>query len=165
MTQEEIKDHAQGYALTICPDNGQVIGEGARRAARSMLAQGWEDGFNASYNHAREVAELDAAEVTAHSTGVELIAAERRRQVLVKGFDNDNDDMLSGEELSDAAVCFAIRGYWRNIYEFNERVIWPFDKECPSERLRESRIEQLTKAGALIAAEIDRLKRLENGKE
>lgn len=93
-------------------------------------------------------------------SGVEIIAEERKRQIEVEEWTLEHDDEHRCGELSDAAVCYATRGYWRN-YQRNPAycMIWPFNqkwwKPTPDDRIKE-----LAKAGALIAAEIDRLQRL-----
>lgn len=81
-------------------------------------------------------------------TGVELIAAERERQVSQEGWTPEHDDEHKHGELRGAAACYALG---RMIPE-----IWPWSSEWwkPGNRIRE-----LAKAGALIAAEIDRLQR------
>lgn len=81
-------------------------------------------------------------------TGIELIADERQRQVEAEGRTPEHDDEHEGE-LSDAAACYAL----------GKRLpVWPWStdwwKPTPDDRVRE-----LTKAGALIPAEIDRINR------
>lgn len=83
-------------------------------------------------------------------TGIELIAAERKRQVEAEGWTLEHDDNHKTGELSDAAACYALG---------KRTAAWPWSidwwKPTPDDRVRE-----LVKAGALIAAEIDRLQRL-----
>lgn len=98
-------------------------------------------------------------------TGVEIIARERRRQVKVKGYTSEHDDEHNQGELAKAAICYAIPNRvaaqavtwwpWANAPVVNHNVHNP--------RGRRRRIRELGKAGALIAAEIDRLNRLERG--
>jgi hypothetical protein len=109
--------------------------------------------------------------------GIDSIAAERERQVTEEGWTADHDDTHGAGELAWAAACYAAperilrhhegangsHGFvepWptethrqtRYADDFGSyRVGWP-RPDC-------SRIEQLAKAGALIAAEIDRLER------
>ena len=100
-------------------------------------------------------------------TGVELIKQERKRQIKKEGFDADNDDQYQTEELSQAASCYALPGDDR-IYNGDVPENWPWNKEwwkpakCEfghDENYKEERIKELAKAGALVAAEIDRLQR------
>jgi hypothetical protein len=90
--------------------------------------------------------------------GVSRIAAERRRQVEREGYDTAHDDTHNGEELARCAALYALPSYSRLLHQDGVPVGWPFD--CcdwkPGDRIRE-----LEKAGALIAAEIDRLLRLD----
>lgn len=91
-----------------------------------------------------------------------MIAEERGRQVKIEGWSAAHDDQYICGQLSDLAVCYATRGYWR--HPFRNPV---FDMMIPSDfrdmwkPTPDDRIRELVKAGALIAAEIDRLLRLE----
>lgn len=99
-------------------------------------------------------------------TGVELIAAERQRQIEQLGYDLTHDQQEHGDDtLAYAAAWYALDPRFRAEYlhaldglEANApillRRIWPegWDFRGNTERIRE-----LQKAGALIAAEIDRL--------
>ena len=91
-------------------------------------------------------------------TGVEIIAEERQRQIEVKGWTSDNDDRYVDEQLAEAAATYALPNLWRNSPD-RIPITWPFHnrwwKPTP-----ENRIKELAKAGALIAAEIDRLQRI-----
>ena len=84
--------------------------------------------------------------------GVELIAAERIRQIEKEGFDGVHDDEHKNNELVLAAMCYAEpnRGGDGVPPAFPWDACWW--KPSPNDRIKE-----LTKAGALIAAEIDRL--------
>ena len=101
-------------------------------------------------------------------TGTQLIAAERERQISVEGWTPDHDDEHRSGEMALAASCYAlpikapyvteeikgVRGGMKVRVPFR----WPWEPEwwkpTPKNRVRE-----LVKAGALIAAEIDRLNR------
>lgn len=89
-------------------------------------------------------------------TGIELIAEERQRQIEVEEWTPEHDDKNTNEQLVIAASCYCLPIAQR---EFCIREQWPFDyewwKPTPNDRIRE-----LQKAGALIAAEIDRLNRV-----
>lgn len=86
-------------------------------------------------------------------SGIELIAAERQRQVQQEGWSIEHDAMHVEGELRDAAICYAMVCDPRA----GENVlgIWPWETIWwkPSE----DQVRNLVKAGALIAAEIDRL--------
>ena len=94
-------------------------------------------------------------------TGIDLITDERNRQIKVEGWTKEHDKEHSNDTLALAAVCYAIPSELRK-YEYDpmqkERIpfFWPWEKSYwkPSP---ENRIKELVKAGALIAAEIDRL--------
>lgn len=91
--------------------------------------------------------------------GIELIAAERQRQIAVEGWTPEHDDSHDLGEMVIAAWAYAqcainiIRGHKADrIPDW-----WPWAVKWwkPSS----DPIRNLVKAGALIAAEIDRLQR------
>lgn len=89
-------------------------------------------------------------------TGIELIAEERNRQIEIEGWTLEHDQVGNNDEqLAQAAALYALPECYRT-FEYEVRNLWPWDnkwwKPTPEERIRE-----LQKAGALIAAEIDRL--------
>lgn len=108
--------------------------------------------------------------------GVRLIAAERQRQIEAEGYDAAHDDEHGNGELAMAAACYAAPEFIFVKEERANTVIftdpWPFElrsdkRACyGGNRLRapwnydaEERVAMLVKAGALIAAEIDRILR------
>ena len=94
-------------------------------------------------------------------TGIDLIAAERQRQIDSEGFDEPHDDQHRYSELALAAACYATPPLSRTMNRnYNTPVGWPFGvvEWKPSQEMNPAgRIKELTKAGALVAAEIDRL--------
>lgn len=96
----------------------------------------------------------------AEATGVEMIAMERVRQVSQEGWTPEHDDEHYMAELTRAAKCYADRAFMQVILHDIPKGTppqWPWDaswwKPSPDP------IRNLVKAGALIAAEIDRLQR------
>lgn len=105
------------------------------------------------------------------STGAELIAAERQRQIDVEGWTAEHDAKHDDQSLIDAAHCYLNAPLFSYLVR-SARPIghgptkgepwtpdrWPWQprywKPRPDDRIRE-----LVKAGALVAAEIDRLSR------
>lgn len=97
-------------------------------------------------------------------TGAEMIAAERKRQIESEGWSFEHDDEYSNYELSDAAIAYANPGYggpFSHPTPGNPPDRWPWHGRWwkPSQ----DHIKNLVRAGALIAAEIDRLQR-QNGR-
>jgi hypothetical protein len=101
--------------------------------------------------------------------GVERIAAERKRQIEVEGWTPEHDDQHKEGQLALASIGYAYfaaqtkgdRNYDRR-YATPEEWPWSLNWWKPSEgNTVPDRIRELEKAGALIAAEIDRLIRLE----
>jgi hypothetical protein len=105
-------------------------------------------------------------------TGIELITVERKRQIEEEGWTAEHDDKWGYGQLANAAACYAMTNQHRICWakkvglwaKTTFEVIWPFSKEwwkpTPEDRIRE-----LVKAGALAAAEIDRLQRLKDMKK
>jgi len=106
--------------------------------------------------------------------GARRIARERRRQIQQEGWSIDHDDKLVDNELAWAALCYAAPEKVKMMRpgEDPDTVLladpWPVksslvDKRRKGKRkvTRRQRIRDLEKAGALIAAEIDRLLRAE----
>jgi len=113
--------------------------------------------------------------------GARRIMRERRRQIQQEGWTEEHDDNRTNDELAWAAVCYAAP---ERVFTLNKGVTptdpviafhdpWPqtfdpaFDKRPgfkrkPSVR---TRIRALEKAGALIAAEIDRLLRVKEASQ
>lgn len=125
--------------------------------------------------------------------GLLLIDAERRRQIEAEGWTPEHDDQHTCGELAAAAVCYAAYATGEPVYRrvcndhagmvaFTFLDPWPWDEEWDkrdiyhdSDPLAEDEpvkteaehsahtIRCLVKAGALIAAEIDRLLRKAEG--
>lgn len=86
--------------------------------------------------------------------GIAAIKQERARQIDCEGWSPSHDDTHDRDEMARSAAWYALPRSLRT------RHIWPsawrgWCKPTPRDRIRE-----LAKAGALIAAEIDRLTRL-----
>lgn len=97
-------------------------------------------------------------------TGIEIIAEERKRQIEKEGYTQVDDARYENEELVDAAICYALGADSTRIEIVTGKVkavvtqkIWPWKDES-WKPTPQNRIKELAKAGALIAAEIDRLK-------
>jgi len=93
--------------------------------------------------------------------GVELIAAERARQIAMEGWTPEHDDNHDNAELADAARCYIRQSSCPEKFTRGQSpFIWPWEacwwKPSPDP------VRNLVKAGALIAAEIDRLQRLKD---
>jgi len=107
-----------------------------------------------------EVRELaDELNRMAGQDGAAIIAAERHRQVSQEGYSADHDDAHDGGQLARAAACYALYagGVWTlpGRGEIGRGWPWPGWNWKPGGDAEHT----LAKAGALIAAEIDRLQR------
>lgn len=137
--------------------------------AASMERHGWAG--DADEN--REFIAEAVVRANAGSEGAKLIAAERRRQIEVEGWTPEHDAQHAREELEKAAACYAVgqpifaqTTRYRYPEDETERHadsrlpdivmvnLWPWASRWykPKDRLRD-----LVRAGALIAAAIDRL--------
>ena len=106
-------------------------------------------------------------------TGVDLIAAERQRQIEAEGWTPEHDDGHDEGELALAAATYAIPPegreavVWMTNTEGTQltkqrlrRILWPISWSLSDFKAKsDDRVRDLVKAGALIAAEIDRLQR------
>lgn len=96
-------------------------------------------------------------------TGIELIARERERQIFKEGWSAKHDDGHGDGALARAGAVYATPEKLRQHKMIGDYTVqdhlWPFDEEW-FKPTPEDRIRELVKAGALIAAEIDRLQRL-----
>ena len=91
--------------------------------------------------------------------GIERIAAEQKRQIEEEGFTAEHDDCWIKGQMAKAAMCYCMEPGDGEDDHIPDEWPWPsawWKPTCPDNRIRE-----LEKAGALIAAEIDRLLRLE----
>lgn len=93
-------------------------------------------------------------------TALELIAAERERQV-EKGYTAHHDDLHDQGALAAAASCYAYLASLRAAgvrWPAPAPAVWPWS--ILDWRPSGDRLTDLVKAGALIVAEIERLQRL-----
>lgn len=93
-------------------------------------------------------------------SGADLIAAERQRQMDVEGWTPEHDDWYTRGELAKAAALYANEAHFGRTHSHMD--IPPRDWPWASEWWKPTgdAVRDLVKAGALIAAEIDRLNRL-----
>jgi hypothetical protein len=93
-------------------------------------------------------------------SGAELIAQERKRQVNDEGWTSMHDNQHKNGELASVAVCYILNAVYNfNQIEHRPGVWWPNNWDVKFWKPRDQ-ISDLVRAGALIAAEIDRLQRL-----
>jgi hypothetical protein len=85
-------------------------------------------------------------------TGAQRIAAERERQIFEEGYEPAHDKNHEDDALARAGAVYATPDDYRaQVKDLLWPISWPY-KPTPDDPIRE-----LEKAGALIAAEIDRL--------
>ena len=91
-------------------------------------------------------------------TGVELIADERKRQIEVEGWTSKHDDQHCDDTLVVAGICYAahVANSLRGATPDKLPPQWPWEARWWKP---EDNVRTLVKAGALIAAQIDRLQR------
>lgn len=90
--------------------------------------------------------------------GAQLIEEERNRQILQEGWTPEHDDALNAYELSLAAKCYLVTAIGTASGLTPPRD-WPWSEK--HWKSSPGALRNLVKAGALIAAEIDRLQRME----
>ena len=102
----------------------------------------------------------------AEQTGTEMIAVERLRQIEQEGWTPEHDAEHDDRALLCAARCYVVAAEWAGFINMpqpmpkwarDQAAPWLWDEEWwkPSD----DPVRNLVKAGALIAAEIDRLHR------
>ncbi|MCY1309757.1 hypothetical protein D9M70_598820 [compost metagenome] len=91
-------------------------------------------------------------------TGIELIAEERREQIEKHGRTIERDiEINTNDELAAVASVLAYPYHYADdLDDYPES----WDEDALRNMISKPRIERLTIAGALIAAEIDRLQRI-----
>ena len=98
-------------------------------------------------------------------TGVELIAEERQRQIDKEGWTAEHDDGHYAFELTRAAATYLVNTIekevdcgvmGRHVLAAAANALWPWD---PNDHKPKRTLKNLIRAGALIAAEIDRIQR------
>lgn len=141
--------------------------EQAERIARTILA--WADGEDSPEKVRQDATNeiwdaIRAAAGVQEGCGASRIAAERLRQINAEGYNADHDGSHCEGEMAKAAACYAMPADTRKLCQSPPKYVgvplwwpwWPHEwKPTPTDRIRE-----LVKAGALIAAEIDRLTRV-----
>lgn len=111
-----------------------------------------------------KIQELQAILGQEERSGVALIAMERRRQITMEGYTPEHDDEHVKGEMSAAANSYTIHahgvvaGWPEKALQDVPLIAWPWAPEVF--KPDGDAIRNLQKAGALIAAEIDRLQRL-----
>lgn len=99
---------------------------------------------------------------------VELIKAERERQISEEGYSVQHDDMHNGHQIAMAAATYAWPGMRKITTHISDdcggcsvildrSVLWPW--QALAYKPERERLRELVKAGALIVAEIERLQR------
>ncbi len=124
--------------------------------ASSHIVAEWEE-------MERKLADLEKnlhGRVASATNGIDLIMAERQRQISGEGFSSSHDDNWLDGEMVDAAMCYlyARNDRRKSVRDENGFWLWPWATEWfkPGDYKR-----NLVKAGALIAADLDRVIRLE----
>lgn len=143
-------------------DPDLVIGDALRAARKAIEGAAEPDDLTAAYLAGRYDRRRDRPEVGEEPTsGAALIAAERRRQVEKEGWTAEHDDRHRRGEMAVQAARLAVHrtDAWVEHLEDGHRhgerfPFWRGPEEYPDT------VRRLVVAGALIAAEIDRLQRL-----
>ncbi len=89
---------------------------------------------------------------------IDEVAAERKRQTEREGWTDAHDDTHTRGEMAISAACYAANGTDAEVTVSGEDA-FPWGS-CHDKRAKHPRLRQLAIAGALVAAEIDRLSRV-----
>ena len=97
------------------------------------------------------------------ATGIDIIQFERFKQLTSCGYGAAHDDAHVDSELVKAAIVYAAPCDLDTTCAMDLQSLWPWPDEPPTltdeSSSVEERVHELAKAGALIAAEIERLLR------
>jgi hypothetical protein len=160
---------------------GFLASDEQRRALARVIAKHAQADADGADRERMDWLDAQREHAAGHSkpSGVELIAAERARQISKEGWSAGHDDKHAGGELAVAGALYAFPSDHRvmvvkTVYVPSSRGLsepdhmvpvlvsaprlWPWEAEWWKPTPKD-RINELVKAGALIAAEIDRLNR------
>jgi len=98
------------------------------------------------------------AALSGEKTPLQLIGAERERQITVKGWTREHDDRHQNHEIALMAAVYAMPASHRSPAIMRELCPWD-DVQIKDPHTEEDRDRELVKAGALIVAELERRKR------
>jgi hypothetical protein len=144
--------HGARSRLTIQAIDARAEYDRAAQAGGEPPYPSWTDDLMTVLAH---VAPHQPSPPTRQTPAACDVLAERNRQKSVEGWTPENDDLHSGGEMVEAAICYA-QGYmsWR---EAGDQQRWPWSHRWwkPNGGKRRN----LEKAAALILAEIERLDR------
>ena len=110
------------------------------------------EGIWRKYAKGTDILRSPASAPAATEEGAALIAAERQRQIEVEGWTPEHDAVHTDGELVEAAIAYAVAAIGLTVSA--EADWWPWDLEWWKPKDTRS---NLIRAGALIAAELDRL--------
>jgi len=116
--------------------------------------------------------EIETAFVFGYNKAMEEISPnalacieERKRQIEVEGFDSKKDDNYTSEELLGLAASYLMAPLYRKTKVFPpyfpRRWDWSWWKPAKDNSI-DGRLRELSKSGALIFAEMDRISRLKS---
>jgi hypothetical protein len=123
--------HCDAEGCEVSPSDEEII------AAGGLTRMGWECYGGKHYCPEHRMTPM---------TGVQAIEGERRRQVAIEGWTPEHDSAYRNGELTRAAACYALGA--------RPPGMWPWADSWWKPGTKERNLE---KAGALIAAELDRL--------
>jgi hypothetical protein len=123
--------HCDAEGCDASPSDQEIL------AAGGLFKMGWECVGGKHYCPEHRLTPLP---------GVQAITMERQRQIAIEGWTPKHDAALVHGELARAAACYALGG--------RPVGIWPWADNWWKPSTPERNLE---KAGALIAAEIDRI--------
>ena len=90
-------------------------------------------------------------------TGVERIATERRRQIEAEGYDAKHDEAYPARVFFEAAAAYTMVAIDRRNAHMVLDLFWPKEWDIKYFKPSDGTLRNAEKAGALMAAGIDRL--------
>lgn len=136
--------------------------------ALNKVAPGWLSGEgDGSYCAVKAIERLTSAKAgdgMGRHRGVQAFLAERIRQVRVEGWTIDGDNDHHNAELARAAACYAMPAHLRDSDGLGVPTAWPWQEKWWKPARHGTLIDrkrEIEKAGGLLAAEWERLDRIQ----
>lgn len=152
LTKEELLEFAKVITFhlddKLCP-----------LSRENLRAEAWLMGYQFAKTHQKpKCNEIVLAEDATQPSGSFLITQERNRQIMVEGYNAEHDRHHKPETLAKAALAYLTYDNGMPNASKIAYSYWPWEKELFKPRAMK---RNLIKAGALIAAAIDRISNAE----
>ena len=143
--------------ITVVWVHNQEAAKALHDSTADLLARFEQNGCGGAGGHAGTADQPHTQRCESWKDGAALISIERHRQVEQEGWTPQHDDEHTNSALIDAAICYATEHFASHDTSLEPPEGWPWDSSWWKPK---DPVANLVRAGALIAAEIDRLLRV-----